>query len=130
MAKLPFRKLKIGPHKWDIKFAPLNDEDHRSKKYKKEMEGCGKHAVFFGETDFEKTLIRLNENMDEEMMGEVIVHEIIHIAIDECNLRAQIKVGDEEQIVQNLGVWLLMAFRDNPCLKDIIFPPKKNRKKR
>jgi len=120
MAKLPFRKLKIGPHKWEVKFAPLNDEDTRGRKYRKELAASGKHATFFGEADFEATLIRLNSNLKEEILGEVLLHECLHVIIDECNLRKQIKAADEEQVVQCMAASLLQVFRDNPKLLDVI----------
>jgi len=124
MSRLPFRKLKLGPHRWAVKQVDLNKEDTRSTRYKREMTNSlakiGKHPFFFGVTDFENTEIRINSGINEEMLGEVLLHECMHIIIDECELRKQIKSSDEEQVVQSMAAFLLQIFRDNPKLIEVL----------
>lgn len=125
MIKLPFRKLKLGPHRWDIKLVDLDEEDTRSARYKREMANnlakLGKHPFFFGETNFEDTEIKINKNVNAQVLDEVLLHEILHVGIDECELRPQIKSAHEEQVVQAMAAFLLQVFRDNPKLKDLLF---------
>jgi AAA+ ATPase superfamily predicted ATPase len=122
--KLPFRTLRICGQKWKIKLADLNKELSVSKKAEKRLDSVGQHAFYFGETWYEKELIRLNKDMEPGILGEVLLHEILHVLIDNSALRGYIGVKDEENVVLGLTQGLIAALRDNPKLLKVLVPDK------
>lgn len=123
--KLPIKKIKIGSHKWDVKKADLSLPSHS--RISKEFKKYGMSDLFFGQVTWEDTCIRLNKDINQEALGEVLLHEILHVIMDEINLhkylRRDIKVSrpeQEEDVVQALACYILMVLRDNPRLIDFL----------
>lgn len=126
--KLPFRKIKIGPHKWAVKKTDLDLPSHTRRA--KDLQKYGLDDVFFGEITWKDETIRINKNLKEQVVGEVLLHEILHAIFDEINLHSFLKPGkisryeQEEFLVQNLSVLLIMVLRDNPKLVEVLLNAK------
>ena len=122
--KLPFRKLKLGPHKWKVKQTKLALPSHS--RAAKELRKYGLDDIFFGEITWKDETIRIDKDLKEQVVGEVLLHEILHALFDEINLHSFLKPGtisrseQEEFIVQNLAVLLIQVIRDNPKLIEVL----------
>lgn len=130
--KLPIRKVKVGAHSWHVKRENLSLPRHSrvAKEYKK----YGMSDVFFGEVTWQDNTIRLNEDLQQEALGEVLLHEILHVIMDEINLhkylRRDINISrpeQEEDLVQNIACYILMVLRDNPKLVEILLNEKSSK---
>ena len=129
--KLPLRKIKIGPHKWKVKQTDLNLPKHTRRA--KELQKYGLDDIFFGQITWDDETILINKNLKQQVVGEVLLHEILHAVFDEINLRSFLEPGtmsrseQEEFIVQNLSVLLIMVLRDNPKLIEVLLNAKSSK---
>jgi hypothetical protein len=129
MPKLPIRSLKIGSHRWKVIIVDLDAEDKRKSKELSNLKKIGSHALYYGEADFSTCTIRLNSKLNDQILGETLLHEILHVLIEEIPLTRVIKRENEENVVQGLGHSLVGVLRDNAKLLDIIRARKKRKKK-
>lgn len=121
--RLPFRSIKIGAHKWKVKLGKL-DLIHHVRKIAK-YEKYGLEYLYFGDASWYNQTIRLNKDLPKEVAGEVLLHELFHVIMDEVGLHSYLKKeGDavelEESLVQNISQTLLTVFRDNPKVVEFI----------
>ena len=89
-------KVFIGGHECGLRFVHVVDDD----------DSCG-------EADCTTNIIKIKIGMPDSRMRETTIHEILHLA--EPSL-------EETQIVF-LSRTLLQLCKDNPFLKDLLFPP-------
>lgn len=67
-----------------------------------------------GHIRYRECLILIEENMEHQRQALILMHEIIH------GIMTHLGIDDhDEKLVETLGVWLTMVFRDNPMLADI-----------
>lgn len=64
----------------------------------------------YGECDRHNGIIRLRTDLQEQVIGQVLLHEIIHAAFGMGDLNTP----DEEKVVTVLAVQLAQIIRDNP----------------
>lgn len=125
--RLPFRQIKIGPHKWKVKQTDLSLPSHTRRV--KELHKYGLDDIYFGEITWNDETIKIHKELKKQVVGEVLIHEVLHAVFDEINLRSFLlpkrkgtmsRSEQEEFIVQNLAVLLTMVLRDNPKLVELI----------
>ncbi len=71
---------------------------------------CRNHAD--GQTDFEACSIVLDSKLNNRVMGQVLLHEIIHIIEYNANLEST------ESYIQTIASGLYQVLKDNNLLKE------------
>jgi hypothetical protein len=92
-------KIKIGGQNWIIQ-----DVD--------EVDALGDKG---GLCNFDKNIIFLRHNRNEDAIAETLIHEILHILFYQSGIDRNIlgNIKDEELIVSSLANGILQVFRDN-----------------
>lgn len=97
-AKRPTR-LKLAHHTFSVQNGPKEYMDDR------------------GLAVYEEERIVIREGLSLHTDQEVLVHEILHVLLDELKLDDEFKSDSlEERICAHVGVGLSAAIRDNPGL--------------
>lgn len=74
--------------------------------------------TIWGEIDYERNTIFLNEDGNIDTKQATLLHEIIHWIL---YTSGQVKVNNDEGVIECLTNHLMMVFRDNPGLAKQIF---------
>ena len=121
MKKFPISDIKIGGHIWKVKLTPFT-----SKKYKAKVRGsrCKNNnrteTFMFGLTSWWDATIRINSRLPKNSQVETLIHEILHVMLDEVKGSCKMKRADEEILVQALRFLLHGLFLDNPKFVEYI----------
>lgn len=108
-------RLKVGPHTFKIKLKKLN-----IRKKRVSLKDTHYQSILYGQCNFKAGKIEIEQDSTKSVRTETLIHELFHILIECGNLGRMLTAEEEEAIVQNLAVWMLQVFKDNPKLIEII----------
>lgn len=94
--KIP-TKLKIGGLDWTVKIN--HDVNHESGTW--------------GSTHHASQTIFLDQDLNEQKMAQVFLHELLHAALDTSGYTAHLHGDEEEKLVRGLEGALYQILRDN-----------------
>jgi hypothetical protein len=100
--KLP-KKVKVGSLSYQLAVWPSNEATA---------------AERYGECDRMNLIIRYRDDIPDDMLREVVFHEILHAVYSFMEID---QTSDEEKQVSKMTKGLNMVFLDNPKLKDVLF---------
>lgn len=71
-----------------------------------------------GECDYDRQTISVWSGLPEESQRDTVMHEILHAIGHVFN----VKFTEEEDVIRKFATGICIIFRDNPGLKEILFP--------
>ena len=99
------KKAKLGFFTYSIRFV------------KQPEENCG-------ETDIHNKDIWINTRYSEEVQRETLMHELLHVALDDCSALKveEMKPNDrEEDIVRTMSPRLMQFMCDNKWIRELLY---------
>ena len=87
--------VKVGAFVWQIKFVEMFEDKNT-----------------YGECEKTTLCIKIKRGMPDDVTAETLLHELIHA----------VNYGYEEEVVHTTSVLLFTTFRENPALRDVLFP--------
>ena len=116
MKRLP-KSVKIGGHTWRILQAPFTSAKYKSQYKKTKCKNKGSTEIFmFGLSTWGDTTIRINKALPYQAKVETLIHEIMHIILEELGNPGKLSKTDEEKVVQGTSFMLYTLFVDNPAI--------------
>lgn len=76
-----------------------------------------------GATDVDEKKIYINTNFNEECQKETLLHELLHVVLNDCSLFKHPIENDEDQeeyIIRYMSPKLYQVLRDNKELREFI----------
>lgn len=98
-------KLKLGAFTYDLVMRKDSDDD-------------------FGKTCLADKVIWINTRYSEQVQRETILHELLHVALEDCPLMdnpIDKKEDMEEAVVRFISPRLFQFIMDNPKLQELIW---------